>query len=534
MTSPSELTLDRLALGGDAVGRRPTPGAPTPEVVFVPFGAPGDRVVVGREEKQKTFSRAWISQLVTPSEDRTEPRCPIFYKPGQTPSSACGGCDWQHLAYEKQTAAKRKLLVESFQRLARIAHPPVEDTVGVTGAEGPWRYRNKVQIPFALGPDGKITGGFYAPGSHTVVPFDDCLVQSELSVRLFKKVRDYFRHHRVSVYNPSSGEGWLRHLLVRTTATGEALLALVTQSDPVPRDLVDILRDPRLGLTSLYQNINTRPGNAVLSGRWNHLFGKPYLEEALLGLRLRLSPGAFFQVHHAMAERLYTLAVEMAAPTAEDVVWELYAGIGAMGLLMARKAKTVVAVEENPHAVRDGVESARWNGLDNIHFRIGPCEQVVARLRENPAAVILDPPRAGCDTRVLKAVMARRPRRIVYVSCDPATLARDARYLSTGGYLLKRSVPVDLFPQTSHIESVSLFETSLPPLPVKAAPEAEERPRFEAAPAKKKFGGGKYDGKKFGRKKFGNKKFGPTRPGFDTPEGGAAPRKKFFKKRFGK
>ncbi|HNI57739.1 MAG TPA: hypothetical protein PKZ00_09155, partial [Elusimicrobiota bacterium] len=138
MTSPSELTLDRLALGGDAVGRRPTPGAPTPEVVFVPFGAPGDRVVVGREEKQKTFSRAWISQLVTPSEDRTEPRCPIFYKPGQTPSSACGGCDWQHLAYEKQTAAKRKLLVESFQRLARIAHPPVEDTVGVTGAEGPW------------------------------------------------------------------------------------------------------------------------------------------------------------------------------------------------------------------------------------------------------------------------------------------------------------------------------------------------------------------------------------------------------------
>lgn len=525
MTSPREISLDRLALGGDAVGRRPAPAGPpgANEVVFVPYGAPGDRVRLGREEKQKNFSRAWIDEVLAPSPDRVEPRCPVFHRPGGT-SAACGGCDWQHLSYARQTAAKRSLLIESFQRIGKIARPPVEETIGVSGAEGPWRYRNKVQIPFALGPDGKITGGFYAPSSRTVVPFEDCPVQSALSVGLFRRVRDWFRVRPVAVYDPATGRGWLRHLLVRTTATGEALVALVTQAGPVPSDLVEALRDRSLGVTSLYQNINTLTGSAVLSGRWRHLGGKPYIEETLLGLRLRLSPGAFFQVHHAMAERLYALAVDMAAPTPKDAVWELYAGVGAIGLLLARRAGRVVAVEENPGAVRDGIESARWNGLDNIRFRVGRCEELAARLPEPPAAVVLDPPRAGCDARVLKAVMARRPRRIVYVSCDPATLARDARYLSTGGYLLKRAVPVDLFPQTSHIESVSLFEPAAPgadPIalesaerPAPAVGTAHARPPFP----QKRFARPAFDaGRKFGGRSNRAGKKPPRDRSFDGP-----------------
>lgn len=427
-------------------------------MVFVPYTAPEDVVALGPLETKGTYARAWPLRWEKTAPLHTPPRCPLYFVPGRTAREVCGGCDWQHLTYEAQTAAKRTLVIESLQRLGKIAKPRVDPTVTVDGPEGPWRYRNKVQIPFALGNDGKIIGGFYAPGSHTVVPLDDCFIQSTRSVAVFKAVRDFFRVRPVTVYNPATERGWLRHLLIRTTAAGDTLAALVTQAGPVPRELIERLREKNLGVTSVFQNINARPGNAVLSARWVHLAGRPHLEERLLGLRLRLSPGAFFQVHHAMAEKLYTLAVDMAAVGPEDEVWELYAGVGAMGQLLAKKARGVVAIEENPHAVRDGVESSQWNGLRNIHFRVDRCERVVPRLKEKPSVVLLDPPRAGCDPKVLKAVMARGPKRVVYVSCDPATLARDARYLSTGGYHLSRTVPVDLFPQTSHIETVSLFE----------------------------------------------------------------------------
>lgn len=461
------LTLDRLSLGGDAVGRQ-APPAGTPgsgRVVFVPFGAPGDQVRLSSLRPEKSFARGWIADVSVPSPQRVEPRCPLFFRPGRKPTEVCGGCDWQHLSGPAQKETKRTLLIETFRRLGKIASPPVEPILGVDSPEGAWRYRNKVQVPFARNADGAVVAGFYAPGSHHVVPFDDCPVQDERSVRVVRAVRAWAERVHVPIYDARTGRGGLRHLLVRTTVK-DTLAAIVTTSTvgPEAASLVGALRKQTPFVTSVFHNINDQEGNVVLGPRWKHLGGKPHLEESVAGLRFHLSPGAFFQVNRTMAEKLFATAVDLAAPGPDDVIWELYAGVGVMGQLLARRAKVVWAVEENHQAVRDGIHSLGLNAIDNLRFRQGRCELVLARrlLPDKPAIVLLDPPRAGCDAAVLKHVMKAGPRRIVYVSCDPGTLARDAHYLSTGGYHLKRSVPVDLFPQTAHIESVSLFERKTP------------------------------------------------------------------------
>lgn len=467
---PSELTLDSLALGGDAVGRAPAvdpspAGEPRKQVVFVPYGAPGDRVALTRWEPRKNFARAWIQSVAEASPQRVDAPCPYFFKPGSAPETVCGGCDWQHLGYAHQTQAKRQLLVETFQRMARIANPPVGETIA---CPDPWRYRNKVQIPFAQR-DGQLVAGFYAPNSHHIVPFDDCLVQTEGSVRIFKTVLAWFKENPVEAYNSDTGQGWLRHLLIRNNAKGEALVAIVSANDQFPRavEFAAYIKEHCPFVKSLFHNVNPKPGNVVLGPEWRHLNGRHFLEETLSGLRFRLSPGAFFQVNRGMAEKLYKRVVDYVAPDLKEGVLELYAGVGAISQLLAPKAGQVWAVEENPHAVEDGIQSAQWNNIANIKYIASKCETALARgrFKRGPndvlSAVVVDPPRAGCEQNVLRAIMRLSPRRIVYVSCDPATLARDARYLATGGYLLRQCTPVDLFPQTAHIESVSQFSKNI-------------------------------------------------------------------------
>ncbi len=471
MSTPpdQEVPLDNLALGGDAVGRLKGGDGPADsrQVVFVPFGAPGDRAVLHRWEQRKNFARGWIQSLAAPAPHRTSPPCPHFYKPGDAPDAVCGGCNWQHLAYEFQTRSKRQLLIEAFQRLGRIAKPAVEETLS---APAPWRYRNKVQIPFAPDSAGGLRAGFYAPNSHRIVPFDDCLVQTEESVRVFKAVLDWFRQNPAPAYDEDSRRGWLRHLLVRTNSQNEALVALITKGDNFPKAVAfaEHLTKQCPSVKSLFQNVNPREDHVILGPEWRHLHGKHYLTETLLGLRFRLSPGSFFQVNSPAAEILYKKVESFIEPTPEESVLELYSGVGAIAQLLAKRSRFVWGVEENPAAVADAIESAKWNTLKNVKFVQDRCETALARgrfkkgLNDRLAAVVLDPPRAGCEQHVLRAVIRLAPRKIVYVSCDPATLARDARYLATGGYLLRRSAPVDLFPQTSHIESVSLFARSHP------------------------------------------------------------------------
>jgi 23S rRNA (uracil1939-C5)-methyltransferase len=453
------LALTSLALGGDAVGRLPGKDGASGKAVFVPFGAPEDRAEITVTENHKTYSRGWIASLLEASPRRVDPPCPHFFRPGAAPEAVCGGCQWQHLAYPFQTESKQRLLTETLERLGRIARPPVEQTLAVDDPDrGPWRYRNKMQIPFAVGPEGKLAAGFYAPGTRRIVPFEDCLLQSESANVLFRAVREWFRR-------PGSGAEALRHLLIRSTSRGDTLAALVVTSDKIPglrefaRHVVSLNRNVK----SLFLNLNTRADGVIVGAQWKRLHGAPFLWEEIQGRRFRLSPGAFFQVHHAMAEKLYALAEAMAAPAPEETAVELYCGVGAMALGLAAKARFVWGVEENSEAVADAIESARTNGVTNVRFLTGRCESVLARGRFHGGpggalgAVVLDPPRAGCDPKVLKGVLRLAPKRIVYVSCDPGTLARDARLLASGGYHLRRCVPVDLFPQTAHIESVSLF-----------------------------------------------------------------------------
>lgn len=452
------LRIERMAMGGDAVARD------AGKAVFVPFGAPGDVVVPGAREEQKNFSRAWIASVQTPSPERAEPPCPIFFKPGKSPTEVCGGCDWQHLSYPAQLKNKRTLLVEAFQRIGKIPAPAVEEIIGASEG-GSLRYRNKVQIPFARRADGAITAGFYAPGSHIPVPFDDCLIQSERQNHVVRIVLEWLNRHPAAVYDSKTDRGWLRHLYLRENADGDVLLALVAKDKAFPKaaEFTAHIQSRCPFVKSLFLNVNPRPGNVVLGPQWIKLAGSPTLEDMILGLRFRLSPGAFFQVNHVQAEKLYEKALEFAAVSPEDHVLELYAGVGAMGMLLSPKVQKVWAIEENPQAVKDGIESLGLNGVENLRFKIGKCEEILQRglfrseLEGKPLVVLLDPPRAGCDPRVLKAVMRLAPKRIVYVSCDPATLARDARFLSTGGWRMVKSAPVDLFPQTSHIESVTLF-----------------------------------------------------------------------------
>ncbi len=464
MNTPEQkkvLSLDSLAQGGDAVGRIETGVGSAKQVVFVPYGAPGDRVVLDRWESKRSFARAWIKEVEQASPQRADPPCPYFFKPGDDPTSVCGGCDWQHMNYASQAQAKKQLLVEAFQRIARIAKPPVDDTIA---APDPWRYRNKVQIPFANA-DGKLIAGFYAPGSHTIVPFADCLIQNETSVKIFTAVKEWFRQYPVKAYTDQEPEGWLRHLLIRTNSKSDALVALITKNDVFQGavEFSEFLTKECPSVKSIFQNVNPKPGNVVLGPEWRHIFGKHFLKETISGLDFRLSPGSFFQVHHAMAEKLYERVGAFIQPDATKTVLELYAGVGAMAQLLAKNSRKVWAVEENGDAVLDGIESAKWNSISNIKFVQAKCEDALARGRflQGPAdklgSVVLDPPRAGCDQKVLRSVIRLAPEKIVYVSCDPATLARDAKYLSTGGYHLRRSVPVDLFPQTAHVESVSLF-----------------------------------------------------------------------------
>ncbi|MBI4395706.1 MAG: 23S rRNA (uracil(1939)-C(5))-methyltransferase RlmD [Elusimicrobia bacterium] len=456
MPDKNEILIEKLVSGGESLARRPPH-----ETVFVPYGAPGDKVVLNRWESRNKFSRAWIQTVLKPSPQRVSPPCPYFFKPGAEPEKVCGGCDWQHLGYAFQTQAKKEMLIEAFQRIGRIAHPKVEEPLP---SPNPWRYRNKVQIPFAER-HGQLIAGFYAPGSHHIVPFEDCLIQSEESVRIFKAALEWFRKNRVQAYQEDAQRGWLRHLLIRTNAQGEALVAVVANGTYFT-NAVDFARHMKTvcpSVKSLFQNVNTRPGNVILGPEWRHIQGRHYLTETLLGLKFRLSPGAFFQVHHAMAETLYKKVEEFAEPNPQEVAVELYAGVGAIGQLLAKRARFVWGVEESPQAVSDAIESAHWNGIKNVRFLQGRCESVLMRGRFHGGiggalgAVVVDPPRAGCEQHVLRAIVRLAPRRIVYVSCDPATLARDARYLTTGGYLMRKSVPVDLFPQTAHIESVSLF-----------------------------------------------------------------------------
>ena len=432
------------------------------QVVFVHGAVRGEicDVLVMKVLKNAAFGK--IAALVEPSPARREPDCPYYGR--------CGGCDFRHMSYEEELWAKRARVQDALTRIggAEIA---VEE---ILGAEQPLHYRNKSIYP--ISPTGEV--GFYRARSHQVVHVEHCLIQKPEADALAQALRDYIARFRVPPYDEATGRGLLRHLYVRTSCAGESLVCLLVNGSRLPHEeeLVAMLRAAAPRLCGVVLGENTRRGNAILGDRYRTLWGRDYLTDTLCGLELRLSVPSFYQVNHDQAQRLYEKALEYAGLTGRELAVDLYCGAGTITQVLARRARHVIGGEIVPEAIRDAEDSARRNGVENVEFLCGDASRLAAELRQRglrPDVICVDPPRKGLAPDVVEAAASMTPGRIVYVSCDPATLARDVARFAPLGYCPVRACAVDLFPGTAHVETVVLLSRETNPLTVEVRMEVE-------------------------------------------------------------
>lgn len=416
------------------------------QVVFVHGAVRGETcdVLVMKVLKNAAFGK--IAALVEPSPARRQPDCPYYGR--------CGGCDFRHMSYEEELWAKRARVQDALTRIGG-AEVTVEE---ILGAEQPLHYRNKSIYP--ISPAGEV--GFYRARSHQVVNVEHCLIQKPEADALAQAVRDYIARFQVEPYNEATGRGLLRHLYVRTSCRGESLACLLINGSRLPheQEVVDMLRAAAPGVCGVVLGENTRRGNAILGDRYWTLWGRDYLTDTLCGLELRLSVPSFFQVNHDQAQRLYEKALEYAGLTGRELAVDLYCGAGTITQVLARRARHVIGGEIVPEAIRDAEDSARRNGVENVEFLCGDASWLAAELRQRglrPDVICVDPPRKGLAPDVVEAAASMTPGRIVYVSCDPATLARDVARFAPLGYRPVRACAVDLFPGTAHVETVCLL-----------------------------------------------------------------------------
>jgi 23S rRNA (uracil1939-C5)-methyltransferase len=441
-----ELRVDSLAYGGNGVARLDG------YVVFVRRGLPGDTVRARVTKVQRRHAEAVTTDVLQPGPVRVEAPCAHY--------PACGGCRFQDLGYAAQLDAKHAWVADSLQRIAGIAEPPHEPIVGAADVFG---YRNKMEYSFAPGEDGPTLGLHRAGRWDSVLEIERCWLTTELGNRIRNAVRDWSREERLAAFDQATGEGYLRHLVVREGRnTGQALVQLVThRGERFDRErLIEVLTAfPEV--RSIHWSVNDTPAE-VTNLPAELLWGDDAIEEEIGGLRFRLRPNAFLQTNTGMAERLYAIARETAALTGGETVYDLYCGIGTIGLSLARDALTVWGIEISEESVACAIENAELNGIGNAAFFAGNVGQVLNELRDRagePDVVIVDPPRAGLAGKALRRLGELGAPRVVYVSCNPTTLAGDTkRLVEEYGSSLVRTTPLDLFPHTPHVESVSLLE----------------------------------------------------------------------------
>ncbi len=446
-----ELKIDSLVYGGS--GLASFDGFK----IFVEDVAPGDTVRARMSKVKSGYGEAKVVELVQPSELRVEARCPHF--------SVCGGCKWQFLSYEEQLRVKEQQVRDSIERLGGLDPELVRPIVG---NESPWYYRNKMELSFGPGPDDTVMLGFYPPGYHfEVFDLNACFLQSELLVEIVKKVRDFVNEKKIPFYHSDTHEGLLKTLTIREGKNTSEVMIILTTSTGI-FDYVEEFKslfsdDPRI--TSVYWNSVYQVQGQPTWTEENLLLGKESLTEVLLledGRRLEFDilPQAFFQTNTLQAQKLYSLAVEAAGLSGEEVVFDLYCGTGTIGLFCAHKAKEVVGIEINESAVESARGNARRNGITNVSFNLGSVEARLATLTQKPDVVIVDPPRAGLGEKVVETTAAFGAAKIVYVSCNPTTMARDLKQFATLGYVTESVQPVDMFPQTHHVECVTVLNHS--------------------------------------------------------------------------
>ena len=414
--------------------------------VFLPNAIAGEKYLVRIEKVGKTWASGKITEILEKSPHRVQRQCPI--------SASCGGCDFWHMDYEEETRLKAERVRSCLNRIGgeSLTDMPILAAPVCTG------YRNKAQYPVAS-KKGRVYAGFFKAGTHTVVENDRCLILPDETEQVRQIVIDYVNCFRISAYDETTGKGLLRHIYVRRGAvSGQVLVCLVLNGRKLPHseDLIEKLQTVD-GFTTLVLSVNTKDTNAVLGDEEIVLYGPGYIEDTLCGLNFRLSARSFYQINHHQAQRLYEAAIAQAEITAKDLVLDLYCGVGTITLCMAKAAGKVIGVEVVEQAVEDAKANAKRNGIENAEFFCGDAGKAALKLEQEgirPDVVVVDPPRKGLNGDTIEALSRMSPRRIVYVSCDPATLARDVALLKNHGYKLKNAQAADLFPRCSHVESI--------------------------------------------------------------------------------
>lgn len=422
--------------------------------LFVKDAVIGDRVLAGITKIKKNYCFARTVEILKPSGFRTEPKCPVC--------RPCGGCQLQALSYEKQLEFKTKKVKDCFRRVGGFTGDfqnegfEVKSTLGM---ENPWNYRNKAQFPVGINKEGKPVAGFYAGHTHSVIPTSYCAIQFKGHEEILAKVLEYIEMAGETVYDETTNKGTIRHILMRKAeATGEIMVVLVINGKSLrdEKGFVDKLKGIE-GMTSVQLNINTKITNVILGEECRVLWGKDYITDKIKDISYRISALSFYQVNPVQTEVLYETALSYAELTGDEVVWDLYCGIGTISLFLARSAKQVYGVEIVPMAVENAICNAKINGIDNAQFFVGDAEEVYIREKIPADVVVVDPPRKGLAEELVSTICKMAPKRIVYVSCDPATLARDAARFAGNGYRVEKVQPVDMFAHGVGVENVVLF-----------------------------------------------------------------------------
>ncbi len=424
--------------------------------IFVPYTIPGDSVKVKVIKVKKSFAYGKLIEIIKPSDNRVTPICSIFEK--------CGGCQLQHVNYIEQLRIKKQKVIDALERIGKINDVLVHDTIGMKHT---CRYRNKAQFPVGVDElSNRINIGFYAQRSHRIIDMKTCHIQHNINDVFIPHIKKWMERYNITAYNEKTGKGLIRHVFTRIGfSTGEVMVVIVANGKKIPnkQELIDILKSidaTDFTLESIIQNINTKRTNVILGSENKVLWGRDYITDSIGKIEYKISPMSFYQVNPVQTEVLYNIALEYAGLEGNETVFDLYCGIGTISLFLAQKAKRVVGVEIILQAIEDAKKNAIMNNIDNVEFHIGAAEEVIPQLYKqgnHADVVVVDPPRKGCEEKLLNTIAQMQVDKIVYVSCNPSTLARDLRILEDKGYKAMEVQPVDMFPHTVHVETCSLI-----------------------------------------------------------------------------
>ena len=449
LSKNQEIEVNITALGSEGEGIGHLEDGMT---VFVNDALPGDYVLAHITKVKKSYAYAFAAKILSPSSFRVNAKCPVAKK--------CGGCSLQHLDYSRQLYHKAEKVKDCIERIGGIKNPPMEQIVGM---DEPFFYRNKAQFPVGTDKEGNIVIGFYRKHSHDVVANTECCIQASVNGSIMKICEIFFNEFKMSSYNEETGRGLLRHVFTRVGfVTREVMVCIVTNGRTLPNwealcnRISESVGSQGYTLKSFCLNVNTENTNVILGKECILLQGNLYIEDYIGDVKFRISPLSFYQVNPVQTTKLYSLACEYAGLTDNEIVWDLYCGIGTISLSLARKAGKVYGVEIVPEAIEDARVNASINGIENAQFYVGAAEDVADSL-PTPDVIVVDPPRKGCDEKLIATILNVKPKRLVYVSCDPATLARDLKLFNEGGYEIKKVRPVDQFCHSTHVETVVLM-----------------------------------------------------------------------------